>query len=295
MYSPAAVMQALIEAGVQGEALIAAISKIESATQAQQPQQVSRSAMRMRTYRQRRAANGMNPSQPEYVALSPSVKERDQYTCVYCGSQADLVIDHMIPVCQGGTDDMDNLATSCRRCNAAKSGRTPEQWGRGVQSPAAEAALLRFVAVVAQQHSTKKEIPHTPLEKTNTTKIPDSAREAGEPTPSKAPVSRGTRLPADFCLAPHIARQAAALGLSEADISDQLERFRDWANAATGQVSIKRDWQAAARNWLKRAADDKRKRHQHTTSRSTAAKGLSDAFDGINRELDARHGPAGSG
>ena len=94
--------------------------------------------------------------------------------------------------------------------------------------------------------------PSSPL--SSSSNIQQNARE-----PSKPSVSRGTRLPADFVPLPNILEMARNRGLSEFDLTDEIEKFRDWANAATGQVSIKRDWQAALRNWLKRAADDRKK------------------------------------
>ena len=50
--------------------------------------------------------------------------------CAYClqphnGSAA---IDHIIPLVQGGTNTIDNLAVACGLCNAMKNRRTPEQW-----------------------------------------------------------------------------------------------------------------------------------------------------------------------
>jgi len=49
---------------------------------------------------------------------------RDGFTCRYCGKQpphVTLVIDHVIPVSKGGTNDDGNLATSCNECNQGKS------------------------------------------------------------------------------------------------------------------------------------------------------------------------------
>jgi hypothetical protein len=51
---------------------------------------------------------------------------RDNFTCRYCGLQSDqvrLVIDHVHPVCEGGTNDPENLVTSCEACNAGKGGK----------------------------------------------------------------------------------------------------------------------------------------------------------------------------
>lgn len=55
---------------------------------------------------------------------------RDNFTCRYCGTQSDktvLVVDHVQPVCQGGTNDTENLITSCEPCNQGKGGKTIEQ------------------------------------------------------------------------------------------------------------------------------------------------------------------------
>nr|WP_302578297.1 HNH endonuclease [Methanobrevibacter arboriphilus] len=50
-----------------------------------------------------------------------AVYERDNYTCLCCGIQTDLSIDHIVPRSSGGSNDMSNLQTLCRSCNSAKS------------------------------------------------------------------------------------------------------------------------------------------------------------------------------
>jgi len=37
-------------------------------------------------------------------------------------------IDHIIPLDQGGSNEMDNLALACRPCNRGKGPRRPEEW-----------------------------------------------------------------------------------------------------------------------------------------------------------------------
>jgi hypothetical protein len=61
------------------------------------------------------------------MAISPKTRfevfKRDNFTCRYCGRktpQVVLEVDHIIPVSKGGTDDMDNLVTSCWECNRGK-------------------------------------------------------------------------------------------------------------------------------------------------------------------------------
>lgn len=55
------------------------------------------------------------------------VLERDQFVCSYCCDEA-TEADHVIPTCQGGLDDLNNLLAACRACNASKGGLTPQQW-----------------------------------------------------------------------------------------------------------------------------------------------------------------------
>ena len=54
------------------------------------------------------------------------VFKRDKFTCQYCGRSAPdvtLEVDHIQPRSKGGSDDLLNLVTSCRDCNAGKSNR----------------------------------------------------------------------------------------------------------------------------------------------------------------------------
>lgn len=53
------------------------------------------------------------------------VFKRDDFTCRYCGRKTPevvLEIDHVVPRCDGGTDDRINLVTSCWDCNHGKAG-----------------------------------------------------------------------------------------------------------------------------------------------------------------------------
>lgn len=52
-----------------------------------------------------------------------AVLERDSFKCVYCGRGGEnlqLQIDHVIPVSAGGTNELNNLVTSCADCNQGK-------------------------------------------------------------------------------------------------------------------------------------------------------------------------------
>jgi 5-methylcytosine-specific restriction endonuclease McrA len=57
---------------------------------------------------------------------------RDKNTCQYCKekhSERTLTIDHIIPKSRGGSSKWDNLVAACKRCNAFKADRTPEEAG----------------------------------------------------------------------------------------------------------------------------------------------------------------------
>ena len=52
--------------------------------------------------------------------------KRDSFTCQYCGKSAPSVIlqvDHIMPVSNGGDNDISNLITSCLDCNQGKKDR----------------------------------------------------------------------------------------------------------------------------------------------------------------------------
>lgn len=51
------------------------------------------------------------------------VFKRDGFKCQYCGRSAPevtLEVDHIVPVAEGGKNEMLNLITSCRACNRGK-------------------------------------------------------------------------------------------------------------------------------------------------------------------------------
>lgn len=54
------------------------------------------------------------------------VFERDAFACCYCGRRPPevcLEVDHVVPLCEGGPDDLSNWVTSCEGCNRGKGGR----------------------------------------------------------------------------------------------------------------------------------------------------------------------------
>ena len=69
---------------------------------------------------------------PKRPSLSEKLRfevfKRDGFRCQYCGVAAPeilLVVDYVHPVLEGGTNDLLNLRTSCKLCNAGKGKRNP--------------------------------------------------------------------------------------------------------------------------------------------------------------------------
>lgn len=84
------------------------------------------------------------------------VFKRDSFTCQYCGSHPPKVIlevDHIVPVVEHGTNDMDNLVTACEPCNRGKAGIPlnviPESLAdRAARVAEAEEQLAGYAAVM---------------------------------------------------------------------------------------------------------------------------------------------------
>ena len=61
---------------------------------------------------------------------------RDGLACCYCGSSiedgAQLTLDHVIPRARGGRNSVDNLITSCHRCNSARADREIHEFATSV-------------------------------------------------------------------------------------------------------------------------------------------------------------------
>jgi hypothetical protein len=61
------------------------------------------------------------------MAISKKIRfeifKRDNFTCRYCGKKPPevmLEMDHLMPISEGGKDDLNNLLTSCFNCNRGK-------------------------------------------------------------------------------------------------------------------------------------------------------------------------------
>lgn len=68
--------------------------------------------------------------------IKNEVYQRDSFTCQYCGVQpptAQLTIDHLIPLSQGGLDEIFNYVTACKSCNQRKSNLPLELFAQSIK------------------------------------------------------------------------------------------------------------------------------------------------------------------
>ena len=87
------------------------------------------------------------PRQLRLPCSRRAVFARDRETCQYCGQQpgrANLTMDHVIPLSQGGQTTWENVVTACRDCNHRKGGRTPEQANMVLLSTPRQPQYLAF-------------------------------------------------------------------------------------------------------------------------------------------------------
>jgi HNH endonuclease len=95
------------------------------------------------------------------------VFKRDNFTCRYCGRTSPevvLEVDHIVPVCEGGTSDVINLATACWECNHGKSGVPLSQTltgedphDRAIMILERERQLREYNAVLAESRERREE------------------------------------------------------------------------------------------------------------------------------------------
>jgi hypothetical protein len=86
------------------------------------------------------------PFSGKRMPISPKLRfdvfKRDGFACVYCGAHPPelLEIDHICPVSDDGTNEIDNLVTACFRCNRGKAANALSIVPQSLQDRAEETA-----------------------------------------------------------------------------------------------------------------------------------------------------------
>jgi hypothetical protein len=149
-------------------------------------QYISDSTERVKRHREKREAAGLVAQWSAPKALRKEVYARDNHECVYCGSADDLTLDHKTPEIRGGSHDISNLQTACRKCNASKRDLTHEEFvTRGVTNGVTKPFQERPQSTENRIQSRTETLPS----------VAERADESGARTKSK---KRAVPLPADW-------------------------------------------------------------------------------------------------
>lgn len=68
----------------------------------------------------------------KYIKVPKEIRERVIHggVCKICGASENLTVDHIIPRCYGGSNNIDNLQCLCGSCNSRKSGLNKDRRAR---------------------------------------------------------------------------------------------------------------------------------------------------------------------
>lgn len=90
------------------------------------------------------------------------VREKENpSTCIYCGTEKNLTIEHILPRSCGGEDIPDNVVMVCKSCNSSKGGKRLYEW-RGLKAKdqhhrVAEGKYLKYLHTLHEKQGTLEE------------------------------------------------------------------------------------------------------------------------------------------
>lgn len=90
------------------------------------PRQVRRAKYRKENNIRVRPSNLNNK---KWVNTRKMIFIRDDYTCSYCKIRGGILeVDHIIPFSMGGSENLENLTTACRKCNRQKKNKSVNEF-----------------------------------------------------------------------------------------------------------------------------------------------------------------------
>lgn len=78
--------------------------------------------------------------------------KRDGGKCVYCGSNENLTIDHVLPKSRGGRTTWDNVVTACNPCNNKKDNKSLDEVGFKLKLQPKQPNHIAFLTKDAKFH-----------------------------------------------------------------------------------------------------------------------------------------------
>lgn len=182
-------------------------------------------------------------------AKTQRIFDRDEGKCHWC--RAELVttieqgqplppnffhVDHVIPICDGGTNDEDNLVASCADCNHKRA--------RNQIPTSTQVSVGNNSDVKAQKLEARNQNPESK------TSLRSDAIEPEKKTRRKPEVA----LPENWRPSKTTITYAKTQGLFDSEIVRELERFSNHARQRDRRCA---DWEAAFRNWCLKAAEER--------------------------------------
>jgi 5-methylcytosine-specific restriction endonuclease McrA len=83
-----------------------------------------------------------------------NIFKRDEFKCLYCGSENNLTIDHVMPSSRGGRNSWENLATCCKGCNGKKGNKTPEEANMQLSAIPFKPSYINYIRKFENIHKT---------------------------------------------------------------------------------------------------------------------------------------------
>lgn len=107
-----------------------------------------------------------------------SITKEDKYqlqedfgVCIYCKEETETTFDHVIPLAQGGADNISNQVPACQSCNSSKSDQDVIEWckqqGRAVPRIVWGKYLKQFEEQLTEEGRIHDELPEDEREKWN--------------------------------------------------------------------------------------------------------------------------------
>ena len=82
--------------------------------------------LRVDEYGHRRRAAKLNNG--VFLVIDKELQRFANSTCVVCGSDKEITLDHIIPISRGGRHSVGNLQPLCRSCNSSKQDKFMVEW-----------------------------------------------------------------------------------------------------------------------------------------------------------------------
>ncbi len=87
------------------------------------------------------------------------LKEKENAnSCIYCGEEKELTVEHILPKSCGGEDIPDNVVMVCKSCNCSKGGKRLYEWrgliAKDTYHRIAEGKYLKYLFALHEKQGT---------------------------------------------------------------------------------------------------------------------------------------------